>query len=249
MINNLVNSGLKLSYKIAQLLVKTKIKPIWITLLRFVIVVPISLYFFSQDKYIYNVIGLFLYMFLAILDWVDGDMAQIYKLPKETAPLGRLIDHNADRILMLIVLGSILYANISTHYNQGWIITTILYYSIYFFLTVLLFDFDKLFNLEFDDYPKIEKEMNSINPSPKASDKILYNFLYVHKNSLMSICFTHSYLLVMGILTNQLFPMFVFITLMNGIRSVCIFVILCRVLKTGKTNSVLIQALRKIKTS
>jgi len=245
MIKYFDNLAAKIAFKIAETLVKAKIKPMSVTVFRFIIAAPVSWYFFSRGQYLYNVVGLFLYMAFAILDWVDGDMAQLYKLPKKTAPFGRLIDHTSDRILMLIVLGSFFYAGMNGTYQDVWIVLTVLYYSIFFFLSVSLYEFDKRFNLDFESYPEIDRKMHYINPSPGLIDKILFNILYVHNNSITRICFTHNYVLIAGILTNQLLPVFIFITFMHTLRSAGIFSIMYRTLKVEKTDSALISVLRE----
>lgn len=247
MIKYLEDLGLEFAYNIAKIFVKAKIKPMTVTIFRFIIAAPISLYFFSRGEYLYNIIGLLLYMALAILDWVDGDMAKLYKLPKKTAPFGRLIDHTSDRILVLIVLGAIFYAGMNSSYSNIWIIVTVLYYSSFFFLTVFLYEFDKMFGIDFERYPKLSQQMHQINSAPSIYDRIFYNFLYVHNNSLARICFTHLYALVIGIVANQLLPAFIFITFMHFLRSAGIFLITYKTLKLGETNSALIKVLRKYK--
>jgi len=245
MINNLVELGEKVATQIAKILVRANIKPIQVTVLRFAIAAPASLYFFSRGEYLYNVIGLFVYMALAILDWTDGEMARLYKLPKNTAPFGRLIDHISDRVLMLIVLGTLMFAGMRGSNSQIWTIVTVLYYSFFFFLTTLLFEFDKMFGLHFEEYPKLSHEMRKINHTPNATDRFLYNLLYVHNNSIAFICFTHNYVLIVGILTNQLLLCFIFFTFMLTIRSIGVFLIIYKTLKIDSNGLAITSVLRK----
>lgn len=233
------------SHSVAKMLVAVKIKPMTVTVTRFLIAAPLSIYFFSQGEYFANIFGLLSYMALAILDWVDGEMAELYKLPRRTAPFGRLIDHTSDRILMLIVLGSIMYGGIQGNHSYLWSITTILYYSFFFMLTVTLYEFDKKFKIDFEKYPGIGQDMKKIDKNTSVLDSILFNLLYVHNNSLTRICFTHNYLLIIGIITNQLLACFIFITSMHALRSFGLFVIEYETLKKGTTKSTLAQVLRK----
>lgn len=227
---------------IARIFYKLKIKPLPVTVFRFLVAAPVSIYFFSRGKYLYNVIGLLLYMSLAILDWVDGALAQLYNLPAGTKPFGRLVDYNLDRILMLIVLGSIFYAikNLPL---------AIFFYSVYFFQTVLQYEFDKTFHLDFERYPEIEKKMRASNHHAGTGDLLLYNLLYVHHNSVTKFCFTISYPLFIGILINQLPITFIFIILMSAIRSTGIFLIMSKALKPTKTYSTLADSLKNYKPS
>lgn len=245
MINKLVELGEKVATQLAKILIRVHVKPIQVTILRFAIATPASLYFFSRGEYFYNVIGLFVYMGLAILDWTDGEMARLYKLPKKTAPFGRLIDHTSDRVLMLIVLGTIMFAGMRGSNSQIWIFVTVLYYSLFFFLTVLLYEFDTMFGLHFGEYPKLNREMLKINSTPNITDRFLYNLLYVHNNSIAFICFTHNYVLIFGILTNQLLLSFIFFTLMLAIRSMGIFFIMYKTLKIDSSGLAITSVLKK----
>lgn len=247
MITFLDNIASEVAIKIAQILVRAKVRPIAVTIFRFVVCAPISLYFFSRGDYLSNVIGLFLYMALALLDWADGEMAQMYKLPKKTAPFGRLIDHTSDRVLMMIVLGSIFYAGMMGPNKQIWTILTILYYSSFFFMNVFLYEFEKVMHLNFTQYPEIEKQMYQINKSPGFFDRFLYSVLYVHKNSLTRIFFTHNFLLIIGILSNQILLIFIVITSMIFLRSASSFYIEYKTLKVEETNSALVKAMRIVK--
>ncbi len=237
MINYFENLGENSAMAGARILYKLKIKPLPVTVFRFLVAAPVSIYFFSRGQYLYNVIGLLLYMTLAILDWVDGALAQLYKLPASTKPFGSLIDHTLDRILMLIVLGSLLYANKN-------FLLTIIFYSVYFFQTVLQYEFDKIFHLDFARYPEIEKIMRTSKHRPGTIDLLLYNLLYVHNNSLTKFCFTISYALFIGIIINQLPVAFIFIIFMSSIRSIGILLIMFKTLKSKKTYSVLANSLR-----
>lgn len=247
MINIFENIGEKIAKMIALSLFRLGIRPVVVTIARFVFAAPISIYFFTRGTYLFNIIGLILYISLAVFDWVDGEMAQLYKLPKETAPLGKLIDQTSDRVLVLIVLGSIFYAYSGSSEHVTWSIISILYYSIFFFSTTLHNEFNNRFNLDYDSYPNLEKQITSINPSLNFLDKILLGLICVHKNSFTKFCFSVSYPLLVGIFLNQLQIAFIFITIMSTIRSLGLFVILFRALGIDKSNLILINVLRKYK--
>lgn len=245
MIIALENAVLRVVYKIAKILSETKITPRQITVARFVIATPLSLYFFGKGTYLHNVIGLFLYILLAIFDWVDGSLARIKKLPAETKPLGMFIDRSSDRILMLTVLSSIFYAGLNSDMRNVWIIIVPLYFSTFFFLTTILYEFDQITGLEYKKYPEIKKKLYKNTKNVSFKDKLLWNLLYLSDNSIARFCFTVSYPLFLGIITNQLIPIFIFITLMLILRLLGIFFIMYYVLSIKKTDSVLIEVLRK----
>lgn len=244
MINYLIDKGLKLSLEIAKILVKARVKPMTVTVLRFIVAAPVSWFFFSRGEYFYNVVGLLIYIVLAILDWVDGDMALLYKLPKRTAPFGRLIDHTLDRILMLVVLGAIFYAGIKGPNGRIWAILTVIYYNNFFFLTVLLYEFDKIFGLNFERYPEIKQRADEIS-KPSIIDIMLFNLLHAHNNSWTQFLFSVSFPLFIGIITNQLLITFIFITTMHLVRSIGVYLIMHQTLNLKPTNSALVKILRK----
>lgn len=242
MIVYLDNIRQKIAYEIAKVLAKTKITPNQITVLRFVLAAPLSMYFFSRGEYLYNLAGLFFYVSLATLDWVDGNLA---RMTGRTSFLGKWLDDTLDRILMLIVLCSVFYAGIVSDNSLSWAMLGISFFSICLFLTALLSDFDQKFNLEFSIYSEIVKKTYEINANPKLIDRLLLNFLDVHRNSISRFCFCLSYPLLLGIIVNQLWFSFVFMTFMLGLRSAGILFITYRVVKNGQTNSALTRVLRE----
>lgn len=233
--------GLKIAYRIALILAKMNVSPNAVTILRFLIAAPVSWYFFTRGIYIYNVIGLFLYMFLAIFDWVDGKLARI---TGKSSLVGKLIDSTTDSILVLIVLGSLFYAGITFSSNVAWVILVILFYSVYFFSTALWYEFDNTFDLELKQYGELEKNINSFGGFSNRTDEFLYSLLHVHRNSITTFCFSISYLLFLGILINQLFLTFAFITIACMVRIIGIFYIMYVAKRKKDSNLILVKVLR-----
>ena len=167
-----------LAYRLAKALAKTGITPNQITIFRFVISFPSTLYFFSRGEHLYNLIGLAVYLVLVPLDWVDGDLA---RLTGQSSSLGKWLDDTSDRILVLSVLGGLFYAGIASD-PRPWGFLTLAFFSIHFFLTTLLEDFNKHFRLEFSQYAEVEEETLAVD-QPRLLDRVLVNLLNVHRNS------------------------------------------------------------------
>ncbi len=229
----------RLAYEIAKALAKTGITPNQITIFRFAISFPFTLYFFSRGEHFYNLLGLAVYLSLVTLDWVDGDLA---RLTNQTSPLGKWLDDTSDRILVLAVLGGLFYAGIASD-PRWWGFLTLAFFSIHFFLTTLLEDFNNHFNLEFSQYAEVEKQALSVG-QPSLLDRILVNFLNVHRNSFSKFFFCISYPLVVGIITDQLFLTFVFLMAAFSFRSLGIMFLMFSAAKGGKTKSRLVEVLR-----
>lgn len=242
MIVYLDNLRLKLAHQIARFLSKTGVTPNQVTVSRLVLSIPSSIYFFSRGDYFHNLIGLALYLFSVPLDWVDGALARMMK--KESA-LGGWLDTTFDRVLMLSVLASIFYAGVSSESSQRWSLLAIFFFSTFFFLTTLLSDFDRRFNLDFPGYQKMREEMEQGKRKPKTIDRLLINFLTVHQNSLTKFCFCISYPLFVGIIVNRLWLTFVFVALMFVVRSLGLLFIVWRAVWRGETDSELVKILRE----
>lgn len=247
MIIRLEELGVKCSLKIAQILAKTPITPYQITIIRFLLAVPLSVYFFTRGTYWYNVLGLFCYVFLAIFDWVDGRLAEIRKLPEATRPIGKFTDHTLDRILMLMVLGSIFYAGIHSAQKEIWIVVCILYFMAFFFTSTMSYEFEKITKKEYYEYHGLEQFFLQNYKSFSFFDRFLWNVFYLNHSSFARIFFMASYMLFLGIIINQLLLAFILILSATIMRGCGIFIILYRYLKPGESGSHLIRMLRTYK--
>jgi len=230
----------QLAYKIAKKLSKTGVTPNEITIFRFVISLPATLYFFSRGQYFYNLIGLAIYVLLVPLDWVDGDLA---RLTGQSSLLGKWLDDTTDRVLMLSVLGSLFYVGIVSD-SFRWGLLTLGFFAAYFFLTTLLEDFKNHFNLDFSQYAEVEKETLS-SGRPSLPDRLLVNFLNVHRNSFSKFLFCISYPLFAGIIADCLFSTFIFLTITFTVRSLGIMFLMYSVAKDKRTDSRLVAVLRR----
>jgi len=241
MINRLDKIRYQFSYGLFLLVRKTKITPNQVTVFRFVVTAPLCIYFFSRGEYLYNVIGLLLYIILSALDWVDGLLARD---SWRATTLGRFLDHGLDRFLVYIVLGSIFYGNFNYYNSWSWAVLAVLFYSAMFLVSWVQLDFDRFFHLEFERYPEVRAKIKELNLPLSFSDRLLLNFLNVHHNSLAKFCFCLSYPLTVGIIFNQLFAAFVFMTVMLYIRIFGINYIIYRALRPKDKPSSLTTVLR-----
>lgn len=230
----------RLAYEIAKTLAKTGITPNQITIFRFVISFPATLYFFSRGEHFYNLMGLAVYLLLVPLDWVDGDLA---RLTNQASPLGKWLDDTSDRILVLAVLGGLFYAGIISE-PLRWGLLALVFFMVHFFLTTLFEDFNRHFGLEFSQYAEVEEEVLSVE-NPSLLDRFLVNFLNVHRNSFSKFLFCISYPLFVGVIVNQLFLTFIFLTITFAIRSLGIMFLMYSSAKGGKTRSRLVEVLRR----
>ncbi len=231
---------IKLAHYIAVILARKKITPNQITVSRFILSVLVSLFFFTKENYLYNLLGLIFYVLLSIFDFVDGDVA---RLTKKTSALGEWLDVTSDYILMMIIIASLFFGRAKN--GQEWYFLAILFFSSYSLLGGLISYFDNKYSLEVHQYEKIEEKMLGLTPRLKFWDNFLISFFNVHRSSLSSFCFCLSYPLFIGIIINQLWLTFAFITLMLILRSLGILVIMYLTFHKGKTNLALVKVLRE----
>ena len=229
----------QLAYNIAKILSKTGVTPNQITIFRFVISFPSTLYFFSRGEHLYHLVGLAIYLLLVPLDWVDGDLA---RLTGKSSPLGKWLDDTSDRVLVLLVLGGLFYSGIAAD-PRRWGFLALFFFLIYFFVTALLEDFKDHFNLDFSQYAKVEEEALS-QGKPSFLDRILVNLLNVHRSSFTKFLFCISYPLFVGIIIDRLFLTFVFLTITFALRSLGIMFLMYSAARSGKTNLRLVEVLR-----
>lgn len=229
----------RLAHEIASALSKTGITPNQITIFRFVVSFPSSLYFFSRGEHFYNLVGLAIYLVLVPLDWVDGDLA---RLTNQSSSLGKWLDETSDRILVLSVLGGLFYAGIVSD-PRPWGTLTLAFFLVHFFLTTLLGDFNNNFDLEFSQYAEVEEEALAVD-QPSFLDRILVNLLNIHRNSFSKFLFCMSYPLFVGIVVDQLFWTFVFLIATFSLRSLGIMFLMYSAAKGGETKSRLVEVLR-----
>ena len=244
MIVYLDNLRRKFAHRVAQLLVKTRITPNQITIFRFFVAAPLTLYFFSRGTYLYNLIGLGVYVSLAILDWVDGELA---RMTNQSSVLGKWLDDTSDRVLVLIVLASIFYGGMVSGDGQVWRLLAVLFFPFFFFLATTQFDFDRMFNLGFAKYPQVREGIAESDKSSSLLDWVLVNFIDVRRNSLTRFSFCISYPLFVGLILNQLLPAFAFITFMSCLRALGLLLVMYRALGVGETESVLTTILRELR--
>ena len=145
---------------------------------------------------------------------------------------------------MLIVFGAMIYAGIQGPHAHIWAIVSIAFYSAFFFITTLTYEFERTFGLDIHRYPEVGDKMHHIHRSPSITDRILYNILYVHNNTFTRIFLNHTFLLLFGVLANQLLAVFIYFAIMHAIRSIGIFLIEYQTLSMKPTNSALAKALR-----
>lgn len=185
---------------VAQSLVKTSITPNQVTILTFVIFVPLIFYSLIQGTYINNLIALFLIFGYSFFDLVDGLLARMKSLESK---LGRWLDGSLGTIYQNLLFCSITIGVYAKTENWLWFLPGIFVLFGQSIANYLGFRYEREFG--FDDYLG-SKELNQKFADLKRVsllDSFLKNII-VPSNIIYISLFCCRYLLVLGILFNRL---------------------------------------------
>ena len=220
LLNRLQDVQIFVAHLIVKLLISTPITANQVTVFRICLTIPFSFYFFSQGKYLYNLIGLVFVLAMMTLDFVDGELARQKNM---TSKLGKYLDEGFDMVIVLTILFSIFIGVLkATDYKDLWSIFFVFFLINNLYQIILINEFTKKTTYTLTS----ENRILNIEEKYKASnlitfiDSIFLCIIDVHRRSISKICFTISYVLMLTILTNQIFFGFVFLSITYLIRNI-----------------------------
>lgn len=220
LLNRLQDVQIFVAHLIVKLLISTPITANQVTVFRICLTIPFSFYFFSQGKYLYNLIGLVFVLAMMTLDFVDGELARQKNM---TSKLGKYLDEGFDMVIVLTILFSIFIGVLkATDYKDLWSIFFVFFLINNLYQIILINEFTKKTTYTLTS----ENRFLNIEEKYKASnlitfiDSIFLCIIDVHRRSISKICFTISYVLMLTILTNQIFFGFVFLSITYLIRNI-----------------------------
>ena len=207
----------RISKFLVSYLVKTPVTPNQITIFRFTILVPLSALFFSIGTYFFNIIGVFLYIFNNILDYVDGDLARAKNM---SSSLGDLIEHLADVLCdNLIVLGIGIGAYAVMDNALIVLITAV--------LSIVTINLVKIFSIHLDlDHQGKVIPARILNKSTKI-DKLMLAIVCPEKQILKVVLFP-SYLITITTFLNFTYVSLYLIPTLCSVRAIAMFYTLYR---------------------
>lgn len=248
---NILNILQHLQVSIARLfvpiLMQIGVSPNMVTIFRFVIGASFATYFFSSGGYINNLCGLLVAFLATIFDFVDGELA---RKTNKASNLGKFLDESSDQIFMYMIFLSIFLSN----GNRGVFSSSIKEIGVVFLIihafTLCLFEiinsmlnarlssntlsYEDLWKVLVDKYGKLDFQ-----------DKICLSILDVHKYNVTKIFFTVSYLLILGILVDQIPFIFSILCITFLFRSICLYIGIVLVKSKKNTNLKLINFARE----
>jgi len=227
-------------------LLKSNITPNQVTIFRLIIgVIPI-VYFFSFGSYYFNVVGLLYAIFIIALDIVDGDLARKKNM---TSRLGQYLDESSDRIIMYAILGSIFIFNNEGVFGIDWSLIVTLFLISHAFSLTIFPELDKLLKAELSSskitYEDLWVVLDKSDHKIRVIDKIHISFIDVHRYSLTRLVFTVSYMLLIGIIFNQIPLAFFILTVGSLIRNLVLWFTIFFTYQDKKNNFALINYCKK----
>ena len=218
--NKIQDFQILIAHQIVKLLLKTSITPNQVTIFRILLTVPFSIYLFSKGQHFFNILGLIFILAMMTLDFVDGELARKKNM---TSKIGKYLDESFDMVIVLTILFSIFIGELkSKDFPELWSIFFVFFILNNLYQIILLNEFTKKTTYTLtseNEFLNIEKKYKS-NNSIKFFDSIFLSIIDVHRSSISKFCFTISYVLILTILTNQIFYGFIFLSITYFIRNI-----------------------------
>jgi len=181
-----------------------------VTVLRFIIFIPLAIFFFIYGDYYTIIAGIICYSLFIIFDYVDGDLA---RLKKETTQLGAWLEHMFDMVSEgLIILAISLGTYRITGINYTWMFGLIALYGVN--MRILLYnELESKYNLYHIFSGVYIKKISSLS----GLDKLFAEILMPYRQPFKTLFYSIYSIIIFG-LFNQLYLSLIMIALMNNIR-------------------------------
>jgi len=221
---------------------RAKFTPNQITLARFFLFIPFSVFLFAQNRHLLNIIAVILLYFSVVLDQVDGNMAREYNLKTE---IGAWLDDFIDRInQVLIIMGIIFGVFVTSGKNLTWLVIGFLLILGTNLQTFIGGAFKEKYSLYIDSLPRFW----SLFENKKISfwHEILKDYL-APRDFLSTIISTYSYYILFGAIFNVMNYMILIMAILANVRWMIMTYVFARCVMDKKTKSPLFLNIRKLK--
>lgn len=225
-----------------KLLAKTDITPNQITVLNFIILVPLIVYFFIQGGYLDNFIALFLMGVYSMFDLIDGKLARIKSMQSK---FGHWLDGGLDRIFQFLILCVITLVIVRNMGSWQWLLPGL---GVLFGQNIANFIGSRYENdFGFDVYSGSEEFNRKFSGLKKISflDSFLKNII-VPSNLFYIFFFTARYLLLLGILFNRLDIFLIAFAITINIRWLTMYFLYLRYLYGTESKLYTVKFLREL---
>jgi phosphatidylglycerophosphate synthase len=227
---------------LAKIFAKTKATPNQITFIRFFTLIPISVYLFSLNQHLTNILAVFLLYLDVVLDYVDGRLARMKNLKSE---IGAWLDEFEDKITQVVILMGIIWGVYMTSGKDSrWLfvgLTLILATNIQSFIGAY---FKEKYNLYYETLPNFWEFFK--NKKISKWESFLKDWL-APKNFFYTLVATYSYFIVLGAVFNIMRWMVLAMTILGLLHGLIMCYIFARTIIEKKRVSLLVEGIRKLK--
>jgi phosphatidylglycerophosphate synthase len=209
-----------------------------VTILRFIIFIPLSIFFFIYGDYYAIIAGITCYGLFIIFDYVDGDLA---RLRKETTQLGAWLEHVFDMISEGLVIFAMTFGIYRiTKIDYIWILGSIALYGIS--MRILLYnELEGEYNLYHLFSGIYIKKIKNLSGLERFFAEILMPYRQPFK-----ILFYPIYSIIIFGLFNQLYISLIIIAIMNNIRWLVIFYALFELNRKNENQPLFIKIIKEM---
>lgn len=227
---------------IAELLAKTGITPNQVTVLNFIIFVPLILYSLIQGTYINNLIALFFISGYSIFDSVDGLLARMKSLESK---LGDWLDGSLGTIYQNLTFCAVIIGVAKSAGNWHWFFPGLILLFGQNMANYLGFRYDRDFG--FDAYLGSEEFNQKFANVKRISflDSFLKNVI-VPSNFVYIFIFCCRYLLILGLILNRLDIFLIVFAITINLRWLSMYFLYLRYLSGAKSKLYTIRFLKEL---
>jgi phosphatidylglycerophosphate synthase len=228
----------KISTIITPHLAKKNISANQVTILRFIIFIPLAVLFFIYGNYYAIIAGIICYSLFIIFDYVDGDLA---RLKKETTLFGAWLEHVFDMISEGLIVLAISFGTYRvTKVDYVWIFGSVALYGIG--MRILLYnELENKYNLYHLFSGIYIKKIKNLSGLERFFAEILMPYRQPFKTLFYSI-----YPIIIFGLFNQLYLSLIIIAIMNNIRWLVIFYALFELNRKNENQPLFIKIIKEM---
>lgn len=212
------------------------ITPNQLTLFNFLIFIPLSAFFFTQNNYFGNLLGLLFALIYSYFDHVDGLLA---RATGKTSKFGAWFDQRLDIISSGIILAGITYGFFQRDVSNFWLGVGILALFSQIGILSIVFEYER----NFYHHPKLWENFKR-NKKIANIEKVIMEFIFL-KSFLFLFFGTLRYFLFVAVIFNQLIIFLLAWAVFNNLRWIIMVWVYATVLSGRKSTLKIVNLLRE----
>lgn len=232
-----------IAHWVAVVLSKTPITPNQVTFFSFIIFAPFIVYFLSTGEYFNGLIALVLIFITVIFDLSDGMLARMKQV---SSSYGAYLDASLDKIFQFLILIAVVVGSVFASNDYIWFVWGLALLAGQAMADFIGFQYARDF--KFDVYTGSQEFLEKFKAVGKISwlDAYLKNIIVPCK-FLYIFFFTARYLLVLGIILNQLYLFVIIFAITINLRWLSMYLLYIKYLSKTPSKLKTVRFLQEIK--